>query len=699
MIISTVLLTGVGFYAEKNFSFILNQFWFASGLLLLVLLSLIDQPHFSKDANIFVNGITAALSLLLLGSEQHDVLFWVFLCYTAYLIISSYILMWKRNNPLHIEGKAVQFFSRLNRQIGKPEVIFSAFFLWGAVKQYTLNSSQFNALLWFWAIFMLLNIPLVATTLESLFDKKSFIDSDSAVGKIFGVQSKNTFLVKLLPDRKEVLNRFDLVEFQYKIDNKQRKGIIVDVYLLNQEQWVKVLCTNEIENLSCNTREKYEPDIVYKSNEIKENDFTKKFIGIICENTVIEKIQFVYNSKIEIYSGSLVEVRVNSHKILYQIVQGVIRVEQLESKNETGLIVAEAIQLGEWNSTRSCFERFGWVPEINTPVFISETIKKPDVGENELEVGIIPGTNYPAILNLETAVTHHTAVLGITGSGKSVFTRNLTNEISKSGTKVIVIDLTGEYRMKYKDITVIIDDENERKAFYALETLAAEKAKWPREQNKSEISKLEETIRNTFGIAIKKFLESDSNISVFELSDISNNTDNLEYVRWFFTTLFFIAKNRKNYGKKICVVLEEAHTLIPEWNFAGSSDKGSQATVNSIAQIALQGRKYNIGFIVIAQRTANVSKTVLTQCNTVVVFQELDKTTNDFLGNYLSKEFLDALPSLKFRTAIAVGKAFKSSVPMIFEIPFIEEKYYEENGKPVDSTEDFGDENKAMLSD
>lgn len=151
MIISTVLLTSVGFYAEKNFSFIINQFWFASGLLLLVLLSLIDQPHFSKDANIFVNGITAALSLLLLGSEQHDVLFWVFLYYTAYLIISSYILMWKRNNPLHIEGNAVQFFSRLNRQIGKPEVIFSTFFLWGAVKQYTLNSNQFNALLWFWA--------------------------------------------------------------------------------------------------------------------------------------------------------------------------------------------------------------------------------------------------------------------------------------------------------------------------------------------------------------------------------------------------------------------------------------------------------------------------------------------------------------------------------------------------------------------
>lgn len=106
----------------------------------------------------------------------------------------------------------------------------------------------------------------------------------------------------------------------------------------------------------------------------------------------------------------------------------------------------------------------------------------------------------------------------------------------------------------------------------------------------------------------------------------------------------------------------------------GVSDFASKATVNSIAQIALQGRKYNIGFVVIAQRTANVSKTVLTQCNTIIAFQSLDRTSGDFLSNYLGKELIDTLPSLKFRTAIAVGKAFRSTTPMIFEIPDINEE-------------------------
>lgn len=134
-----------------------------------------------------------------------------------------------------------------------------------------------------------------------------------------------------------------------------------------------------------------------------------------------------------------------------------------------------------------------------------------------------------------------------------------------------------------------------------------------------------------------------------------------------------MAKTEKCFGNKICVVLEEAHTIIPEWNFVGIADKSSQSLLNSIAQIALQGRKYNIGLLVIAQRTANVSKTVLTQCNTMISFQEFDKTSSDFLSNYFGQDIADTLPNLKFRQAIAAGKGLKSNVPMIFEVPFITE--------------------------
>lgn len=64
-------------------------------------------------------------------------------------------------------------------------------------------------------------------------------------------------------------------------------------------------------------------------------------------------------------------------------------------------------------------------------------------------------------------------------------------------------------------------------------------------------------------------------------------------------------------------------------------DYGStKALVSKMSQIALQGRKYGVGLMVLAQRTANVSKTVLTQCNTIISFQAFDETSFSFLSNY-----------------------------------------------------------------
>lgn len=687
MILSVISLVTIGWFINHDFSFIANHFWFTAGLLLLVLLSLIDQPHFSKDSSIFVNGVTAALSLLLVPSDGRDYIFCIFLGFVLYLIISSYILMWTRKDMLNQESKTVQFLARLNRQIGKPEVIFSAFFLWGGIRQYTMNSSEFNALLWFWIVFMLLNMPTLASTIEKLASKETYKNNDSAVGKIFGVQSKNTFLVKLEKERKIPMSIFDFVEFEYSIDKKQRKGLVLDVYLLNQEQWIKVLSTQEINSLCLSEIKKCDPDVVYKITSPNDTDYLKRFIGIVSENSLIEKIKFIYNSKVEISEGQLVELSIGKNKVLYQVVQGITKIEQLENKNESSLIIGEAIQLGEWSNDKGRFEQFGWVPNINTPIFLASDITAPQINENEYIIGNIPNTNYPVIINKEIAVTHHTAVLGVTGSGKSVFTRNLINEISNDMTKVIIVDLTGEYLSRFENIGKIITETDASASFAAIEIIANEKAKFANQQNKAIIDTNERAIKAAFYNSIKVFLESEANKAIFELPDISNSSDILEYTKWFFWTLFKTAKEKKNFGKRVCVVLEEAHTIIPELNSMGASDFASKASVNSIAQIALQGRKYNIGFIVIAQRTANVSKTVLTQCNSIISFQELDKTSSDFLSNYMGNDFLGVLPTLKFKTAIAMGKAFRSTVPMIFEVPNIEEQNFDHIPNPEEGQE------------
>jgi hypothetical protein len=251
----------------------------------------------------------------------------------------------------------------------------------------------------------------------------------------------------------------------------------------------------------------------------------------------------------------------------------------------------------------------------------------------------------------------------------------LIRKISKDNTKVICVDFTNEYRTKFPDLAPenIVPENTRQEINAALEKLTNELEQFPNQQKKDLIKAQSTLLLEKFSVCVRAFLSSESPMALFDLPDISNSTGILEYTKWFFRGLFAIAREENNLGRRVCVVIEEAHTVIPEWNFLGADDKKATSVVNSISQIALQGRKYNVGFLVVAQRTANVSKTVLTQCNSIVAFQQFDKTSTDFLTNYMGLDMVAALPSLRFRQAIAVGKAFRSRVPMIFEVPEISE--------------------------
>jgi Cdc6-like AAA superfamily ATPase len=691
--LSFVFLITVGLVIEGNLNDLTKSFWFSSGLLLLVLLSLVDQPFFSKDSNIFVNAITAGVSLLLVPIEDRNILFIFFTGFILYLASISYVLMLIRQNPLKEENKAVQFFSRFNRIVGKPDVIFSMFFLWGAITQYTSNSPQFNKLLLFWIIFTLLNVPELARVIEKLFEKKDGL-KDVNIGIIFGVQSQNTFLVKLNKDCKNT-ELFDIVGLKYSVDGKIYRGLVFEKMLLDQEQWVKVITNKEISvNFEGTSNTNYADDFVYKIDNPSRLDFVRNFVGIITDDSHINKVKFLFNSKVKVSEGNILEILINDQTVLYQIIEGKTHIGQLSKMNQTGFIVGEAIQLGTWDKINCQFLKFGWVPEINTPLHLASNIETPELWENEFIIGVLPGTNYPVIINKEIAITHHMAVIGVTGTGKSVFSRNVIREYLKDdNVKVICIDFTGEYKEKFIDLnpSPIIADEKAKEMFTDINIIESQMES---NYNKDTPTSREKKIKlyEEMCQAVNIFISDDTKqLSIFELPEVQNTTGVMKYTQVFFKALFKIAKENNNHGKRVCLVLEEAHTIIPEWNFAGISDKVSLPLINSIAQIALQGRKYNIGLLVIAQRTANVSKTILTQCNSIISFQEYDKTSTDFLANYFGNEIAATLPKLKFRQAVAAGKAFRSNVPMIFdvpEIPEITEQYVEINpeveGLPVE---------------
>jgi hypothetical protein len=610
--------------------------------------------------------------------------YWFFFAYNLILLLTSLsalLLLDESSATQNWKNRLSNQLKRFSVFFGNGRFLFSTLFFLCLVF-YVDNQSREFLVLAAYATILLLIDPT-----KCLFGWRSAATSNSDIGRIIGVQSKRTFLAKLHKKRLPI-KRFDLVQFRYSMDEDQRtdSGVIIDNFLLNEEQWIKILrCDDHLLGLTADfVPKRSSTNVVYKVVNGEVCDFLKSFVGVVVEGSIINKLKFDYAGRNPIYEGTLLEVDLG-RPVLYQVVQATTDVEKLESKNEAGFVIGEAVQLGTWEPDKQRFEKFGWLPELNTPVLVASNINPVVADEGELNIGCIPNTNYPVLLNLSDAISHHLAVLGVTGCGKSVFTRWLIKRVIDAGTKVIFVDFTNEYRNKYPadQLLPVIAEADQPKLFTAIDTLSAELDKFANQRNRGLMTQQEQLLHDTFFHALKGFLESDRQMTVFELPDVSNTTGILEYTKWFFKVLFEIARRDKNFGKKLCIVLEEAHTVIPEWNFIGVDERKAQSLVNSIGQIALQGRKYGVGFIVVAQRTANVSKTVLTQCNSIIAFQQFDKTSSEFLANHVGTEIVQALPNLKFRQAIAVGKGFRSGVPIIFEVPKIEEiDYQRNNGAP-----------------
>ena len=558
---------------------------------------------------------------------------------------------------------------------GQGKVIYSAVFL-AILFSYkseligAVSDTYFFTLIILWGLILLINTRKI----HNKFIFQESLHVSTSIGEIFSVQSNKMFLVKLFEDKKS-LEKFDLVKFRYQMDkgiHTVNEGFIFDTYNLNRTKWAKVYTLNQKNE----NKTKLKLNTVYQITEQGEidrlNDDLKidGFIGVVIEGSKIGSIKFEYSKKLnDLQEGDLLELFVGETKVFYQVIGGYTNSEKLEFKDESGFIEGEAMQLGVWNNETISFEKFGWVPAINTSIFIADTdgIDIKDFELPEYKLGVIPKTHFPSVINLDEAVSHHLALLGVTGAGKSFLAMEIIKELLNN-TKVICIDFTGEWKKMLVDLNPvsIIDSQG----LPQVESNIAEKENLASARNpdKTELIKLRDKIQKQLEGYVSQYIDSEDKLALFEIPELSNTTFILEFTQYFIEAIFKYAKSHP--GQKICLVLEEAHTIVPETNFLGDlGDYGSsKALVSKMSQIALQGRKYGVGLMVIAQRTANVSKTVLTQCNTIICFQAFDETSFTFLGNYIGRDLVQTLPNLKKYHAIVTGKAIKANIPMIVNL-------------------------------
>lgn len=670
-----VILMSLNYYFTKALlpSPDTKNLWFYSGLFMMVFSILFIDPYYSSPKNVITNTIPLVLTLIPIKDVFVDSkIWWVSFGVVIALLIASLLALVmsdETKSENHIQNRISVFLKNTVVIFGQGKVLYSLVFIASLLSYYSIQNDYTITLFFFWCGILLVN-PKALTNTFSLKSKKL---STNAIAEVFSIQSKQVLLAKVFKDKVDV-NKFDIVEFQYSTqhDRTVSIGFIFDTYFLNDEKWIKVLkLKNDNQpNASLNA------NIIYKisqNNNLHPDLKVDKFVGVVIEGSNIEKIRFEYSKQNEdLEEGQLLIVKVGSKNIFYQVVEGITTIEHLESKNESGFISGEAIQLGEWQDGDLSFVKYGWVPNVNTPIFLAETsFTINQYAYPEYQLGVIPGTNLPSVINLHDAVSHHMALIGVTGSGKSFLAREIINQL-QADTKVVCVDFNNEFVTTLNPPPLpIINAITATQIAADIDWINNELDKFANQQNKTEIATRQANIKTLMKTEIDAFLDdATSTMKVFELPDVSNTTGILDYTKYFFKVVFEVAKERLLAGNavRICVAIEEAHTVIPEWNFAGSSDKTSQSLVNTISQIALQGRKYGVGFMIITQRTANVSKTILTQCNTVICFKAFDDTSFTFVGNHIGKELVRTLPRLKQYHAVVTGKAIKSNLPMIVDL-------------------------------
>jgi len=670
--IAIFLLLNFSFTQRFLPSFGVNNLWFYSGIFMVLFSILFIEPYYTSPKNVITNTIPLLLVMISIKNEFNStIIWWVSVGILVFLLSASILALAledKNKSPEHRRNKAAELLKNLVVLVGQGKILYSSVFIYFLLAYHSIQEYYTLSLFVMWFFILSINPKRIKSTFSI---KKERFD-ENALGEIFSVQSKKIFLIKMFEDRKGI-TKFDVVKFRYSMqdyDDRVITGIVFDTYLLNQEKWTKILQLR----VQKEEHSRLDKNIVFKiadkaERQEAESDLNiNNFVGVVIEDSQIGKIKFEYSKKVDdLQEGDLIELTLDKKRLFYQVVTGITDKEKLEIRNETGFIKGEAIQLGEWQAEQLSFQKFGWVPPINTPLFKADTsdivIKKYEYPEYQL--GVIPNTTLPSVINLREAVSHHMALLGVTGAGKTFIAREIIKELM-SDIKVICVDFTGEYKSEFDSLrpTFLIDKDGLHKV---EEDIAKKEA--VKNKNSSEVLKYKNKIIKQLSVYIESFMEDDKhNLGIFEIPDLSNSTFILEFTQMFLDCVFKYAKDKNT--SNVCIVIEEAHTVIPESSFIGEGgDFGyTKGLVNKMSQIALQGRKYGVGLFVIAQRTANVSKTVLTQCNTIVCFQAFDETSFNFLSNYIGRDLVQTLPNLKQYHAIVTGKAVKSNIPMIINL-------------------------------
>lgn len=706
-----------------------SGFWFYTALLSVLVGSKIVTPFYVKPVDAISYAVPAFVSLMLVNNWENWTLetqfaFTIVTSISALVLISALIAIilnnWG-NDKLQSISNNIRIILEI---IAKPQAIYSPIIIF-AMYAYHLNKPNELVLI---AIALLLTVAMsigdviVKTYLRFLRTTKVG-RCVSSIAEVAAYQQPNIILLRQSKD-----NDLPLKKLIYVKDKHSKSKLALSLDLVGRDNGVLVRSVeiqslaagrySELESIvSSDSVATIEDNYLQQICDAEDIDFAlnEKVVGIVAPDSTIERLFFEVVDNTNIEEGRLVTVNVQNQKVLYQIVGGLTKEEVVHQKNTYGYLRAQAQQVGIWDVNTKKFTQFSWLPTINEPVYLEN---QEDYTIEPNTIGHFPNSNYQVkIGNINHLVTHNTAILGILGVGKSMLAIELLERMMAEGIKVICLDLTDQYATELSDY---YNEEHEKQCINALKK-ATDQDRDVWQENPEEGGSLP-NLKQAFYEDLNSFINNSDGhlLKIYNPAEfVATRQDRapgsfqaggqwqrgaalfsvtpVEVTKIVSEIALDILSAEMSDSAKVCLVYEEAHSLIPEWNSVVA--EGDKHATSGTARAILQGRKFGLGCMVITQRTANVTKTILNQCNTIFAMRTFDDTGKDFLGNYIGRDYAESLSSVKERHAVFFGRGSSCENPVLMKVndrsEFIS-SFREENPPPTFNTTN--DEPKATVS-
>lgn len=681
--------------------------WFFSGILLIIMGMYVTEPYFSSPTDTLSNSISLILVLTALTNRQELVGYIVLLVYAVCMFaLSIFHMVVKSRNE---KAKRVSFW--FLKYLGSSKTMFSVVYIVSGFSFFKDNIPMLFAAIALWIcmvpIGLIERIIIVISQLIGIVKEK---DVESCIGIAVKNAESNLYTISVpKTDEKEKLisSSRDSV-YAVKVDSDtyhlgietQRKNLIdstwISIMLLDKTAVKITLSRLKDVGVNINYNEVLGTAHVLKKDKIEQKLLSQlqsstvflerdDFLGFVLPESNVNTIRFstCKIDEVRITEGTIVRTRIAGKEVLYQVINGITKIASNSVDSEYGYMCTVARKLGHYDDEEHEIKHVNWTPKVYEPVYICKINQDVDLQDiAKTSIGRLPGSDMSIpIRNIDALVTHNTAVLGILGVGKSCLTFELIQKVAATGIKVICLDITNQYASakglyKYIPETHIVSDLLQSK----IDELENQSKRTGTNDSKSSWGNVE-NFKKLMDVAVSGFMDADNkdvmvlnpekyivkraatDFKITELADVSL-VEKVQIISEIVLKKCMALGQIDN--ARCCVVYEEAHSLTPEFNSVVVKDDNSHA--NGTAKVILQGRKYGLGCIIVTQRTANVTKSILNQCNTIFALRVFDDTGKSFLENYIGKDYSDTLPTLEERHAVVIGKGIGLKQPVILQL-------------------------------